>query len=172
MKDFYTGSGMTDKAIRDIMTTPVFVQKSEKVNDLLKLLQKHKSHIAVVIDEFGGTLGIVTMEDILEELVGEIWDEHDEVFEEIVQLDENSYKIDGTVNIDEVFELFEMYEDDVYDSNTLSGWIIEINEKFPNVGDIINFKNLEIEILEADDRKIDWAAVKKVIREENEESDD
>ena len=65
-----------------------------------------------------------------------------------------------------------LYEDDVYDSNTLSGWIIEINEKFPSVGEIVHFKNLEIEILEADDRKIEWAAVKKVIHEENEESDD
>ena len=72
----------------------------------------------------------------------------DEVVEEIVQLEDKVYKIDGTVNIDEVFELYEMYEEDIYDSNTLSGWIIEIHEKVPSVNEIVRFKNLEIEILE------------------------
>ena len=81
LKDFFTSEGITKKSIKEIMTKPPFIQKSEKLNDLLKILQKSKSHIAVVIDEYGGTLGIVTMEDILEEIVGEIWDEHDEVVE-------------------------------------------------------------------------------------------
>ena len=78
-KDFYRGTGVISSSIRDIMAPPVFIYQTEKVDDLLHLLQSNKSHIAVVIDEYGGTLGIVTMEDILEELVGEIWDEHDEV---------------------------------------------------------------------------------------------
>ena len=91
--------------------------------------------------------------------------------EEIVQLGEKIYKIDGTVNIDEVFELYEMYEEDIYDSNTLSGWIIEIHEKVPSVNEIVRFKNLEIEILEADERKIEWVQIREIENEENEESD-
>ena len=83
MKDFYDGTGITAKSIRDIMTKPLFVLKSEKIDELLKLLQETKSQMAVILDEYGGTLGIVTLEDILEELVGEIWDEHDEVTERI-----------------------------------------------------------------------------------------
>ena len=169
-RDFYELD--RSKSIETILQAPVYLPLTTRISDALKEMQKNKVHLAVVVDEFGGTAGIITLEDIIEELVGEIWDEHDEVFQEIYQLDENSYKIDGTVNIDEVFELFEMYEDDVYDSNTLSGWIIEINEGFPSVHDVIRFKNLEIEVLEADDRKIEWAKVSKVELEEKEESDD
>ena len=81
IKDFYMNSGITDKPLQEVMTPPIFIHQSEKIRDLLNQLRAAKTHIAVVIDEYGGTLGIVTMEDILEELVGEIWDEHDEVQE-------------------------------------------------------------------------------------------
>ena len=90
-KDFYIGSGITDKSLDEIMTPAVFVMKDEKISSLLKQLQKEKSHIAVVLDEYGGTYGIVTMEDILEELVGEIWDEHDEVDVMFKSIDNNTY---------------------------------------------------------------------------------
>lgn len=92
MKDFYDGTGITAKSIRDIMTKPLFVLKSEKIDELLKLLQETKSQMAVILDEYGGTLGIVTLEDILEELVGEIWDEHDEVTEEYIPIGENRWE--------------------------------------------------------------------------------
>ena len=160
------------KSIETILQSPVYLPLTTRISDALKEMQKNKVHLAVVVDEFGGTAGIITLEDIIEELVGEIWDEHDEVYEQVYLLNDFSYKIDGTVNIDEVFEIFDMYEDDVYDSNTLSGWIIEINEGFPSVNEIIRFKNLEIEVLEADDRKIEWARVTKIIEENKEESDD
>ena len=159
-------------SIETILQSPVYLPLTTRISDALKEMQKNKVHLAVVVDEFGGTAGIITLEDIIEELVGEIWDEHDEVYEQVYLLNYFSYKIDGTVNIDEVFEIFDMYEDDVYDSNTLSGWIIEINEGFPSVNEIIRFKNLEIEVLEADDRKIEWARVTKIIEENKEESDD
>lgn len=168
-RDFY--ELQENESVESILQTPVYLPLTTRISDALKEMQKNKVHLAVVCDEFGGTAGIITMEDIIEELVGEIWDEHDEVVEEILPLDKNSYKIDGTVNIDEVFELFGMYEEDIYDCNTLSGWIIEINEKMPSVHEIITFKNLEIEILEADDRKISWVRVTKIENEENEESD-
>ena len=109
-------------------------------------MQKNKVHLAVVCDEYGGTAGIITLEDIIEELVGEIWDEHDEVVEEIIDLGNNSYQFEGTVSINEVFEIFDLYEEDIYDSNTVGGWVIEINEKMPEIGDIIEFKNLRIKV--------------------------
>ena len=101
LKDFYDGMGINPKPLREIMTPPLFIHQTEKVDDLLQLLKSSKSHIAVVIDEYGGTLGIVTMEDILEELVGEIWDEHDEVEEPFRQLSENTYLVDCTVTLDD-----------------------------------------------------------------------
>ena len=90
-KDFYNCSGDIDSVIKPILYIPF----STKISALLALLQKSKTHIAVVTDEFGGTMGIVTMEDILEELVGEIWDEHDDVIEEIVPLEDGSYAVCG-----------------------------------------------------------------------------
>ena len=169
-RDFYELE--EGKEITGILQLPVFLPLTTRISDALKEMQKNKVHLAIVVDEFGGTAGIITLEDIIEELVGEIWDEHDEVVEEIVQLGEKIYKIDGTVNIDEVFELYEMYEEDIYDSNTISGWIIEINEEIPDVGDVITFKSLEIEILEADDRKIDWVKITKVEKDAEEEEEE
>lgn len=78
-KDFYVGHGITEKSIEEIITPVIFVMRHEKISSLLRQLQKANTHMAVVLDEYGGTYGIITMEDILEELVGEIWDEHDEV---------------------------------------------------------------------------------------------
>ena len=81
-KDVFTSKGLTDKPLEDLISEPLFIHKTERIDDLLRELQTNKSHMAVVLDEYGGTLGIVTMEDILEELVGDIWDEHDEVVED------------------------------------------------------------------------------------------
>ena len=168
-KDFHNYVYNTDREVASIIRPVHYITKNKNIDELLKELQKEKSHFAVVVDEYGGTAGIVTLEDIIEELVGDIWDEHDEEEHEIIPLEENSYKIDGTVNIEEVFELFNMYEDDIYDSNTLSGWIIEINETIPKVGEIIYFKNLEIKILDADEIKIEWAQVSLAKEEESED---
>ena len=158
-----------EETIESIMQKPVYLPLTTRISDALKKFQAKKVHLGVVNDEFGGTAGIITLEDIIEELVGDIWDEHDEEEQEIIPLEENSYKIDGTVNIEEVFELFRMYEDDIYDSNTLSGWIIEINETIPKVGEIIYFKNLEIQILDADEIKIEWAKVSLAKEDESED---
>ncbi|MBQ2696521.1 MAG: HlyC/CorC family transporter, partial [Clostridia bacterium] len=128
LKDFFTESGITKKPINELITKPVFIQKSEKINDLLKILQQNKSHIAVVLDEYGGTRGIVTMEDILEELVGEIWDEHDEVVETFKEIGENLYSVDCSVDFDDFCEFFEIEAEDE-DGNALSGWIMEQLDK-------------------------------------------
>jgi len=151
-KDFYIGTGITEQSITEIMTEPVFVLKSEKVSDLLTLLQKQKSHIAVLVDEYGGTYGLVTLEDILEELVGEIWDEHDEVIDEFKKVNETTYSIDGTSNLDEFCELFEIEEE--FDHHSVSGWIMDELGRIPSVGDSFQYRNLTITVSEMDTHRI------------------
>ena len=108
--------------------------------------------MAVVSDEYGGTLGIVTLEDILEELVGEIWDEHDEIIEEVVQIGENEYKISCSANIDKIFNLFEI--DKEYPSNTVSGFVIGELGKIPKEGDTFVYENLKITVTKTDSRRV------------------
>ncbi|MBQ3900253.1 MAG: HlyC/CorC family transporter, partial [Clostridia bacterium] len=151
-KDFYDGPKITDKSLEEIMQEPVFVTPSMKISDLLNKLQQEKSHIAVVTDEYGGTLGIVTMEDILEELVGEIWDEHDEVIEEFTKLDDGSYKIICSADLDEMFELFEIEGES--DSNTVSGWVMDELGKIPAEGDQFDYENLHVTVTETDNNRV------------------
>ncbi len=167
-KDFYVGAGMTEKDITDIITPPLFIHKSEKIDDLLKLLQTRKSHIAIVIDEYGGTLGIVTMEDILEELVGEIWDEHDEVTVDFRELAENVYLVDGAVNLDDFCQFFDIETES--DSVSLGGWVMEQLDRIPVKGDSFEFENLSITVTETDSHRVSYV---KVIRtpETDEEND-
>ena len=153
-KDFYDGPRVTDKPIADIMKMPVYVTPSMKIRYILKLLQKTKSHIAVVTDEYGGTLGIVTMEDILEELVGEIWDEHDEVIEEFTRVDEDTYKIKCSADLDEMFELFELPENPDTDSITVSGWVMEQLGHIPIEGDRFEYENLDVTVTSVDNQRV------------------
>lgn len=159
MKDFYIGTGITDKNIKDIMTTPVFVQKHERVNDLLKVLQKHKSHIAVVVDEYGGTLGIVTMEDILEELVGEIWDEHDEVVEFVKEIDENTSQVDCMMDLVDFCEHFDIQSDS--ESVSVGGWVMEQMGKIPSIEETFKYNDLKIKILSTDYHRVQFIEVVK-----------
>lgn len=152
-KDFYVGSGITSKSIPEIMTEPSFVLSTEKINDLLKLLQSHKSHIAVVIDEYGGTQGIVTMEDILEELVGEIWDEHDTVEEPIRKLDAHTFVIDGDVTFDDFCSYFDVKEDEA-DSVSFGGWIMEKMGKIPEQGESFAYGDFTFNIEQISDNRI------------------
>lgn len=150
-KDFYTVDGITKKQIDKLVKPVIFTQKSEMVNDLLKKLQLNKTHIAVVLDEYGGTMGIVTMEDILEELVGEIWDEHDEVVEEFKKLNENKYRVDCSINADDFFEFFEIETET--ESISLGGWVMEQLDKIPEKGDKFRFEELDITVFETDSRR-------------------
>lgn len=167
LKDFYDGMGINPKPLREIMTPPLFIHQTEKVDDLLQLLKSSKSHIAVVIDEYGGTLGIVTMEDILEELVGEIWDEHDEVEEPFRQLSENTYLVDCTVTLDDFCDFFDVKSDS--ESVSLGGWIMDQMQRIPEKGDRFTYENLTITATEIDDHRIEWVTVEVAPKEENEE---
>ncbi len=159
-KDFYTGTGINPKEINEIMTPPLFIPKSGKISEILKSLQKNKSHIAVVLDEYGGTLGIVTMEDILEELVGEIWDEHDEVIEAFKEVKEGVYLVDASVSYEDFTEFFDISsEPDIY---SISGWAAQILGRMPESGDRFSFENLDVEITGAESHRVNSLRVSLV----------
>ena len=143
---------LNKKEIKDIITPAVYVTPKIKISDLLKYLQSEKCHLAVVTDEFGGTAGIVTMEDILEELVGEIWDEHDEVIEDFVKIDDKKYRISCSAAIDEMLEFFEINKE--VDSTTVSGWIIDELGKIPEEGDTFEYENLFVTVSKTDHRRV------------------
>ena len=151
-KDFYTGSGVTGQGVEQIMTAPLFVPQSVKISSLLKLLQKNKSHIAVVSDEYGGTLGIVTMEDILEELVGEIWDEHDEVVESFRQAGEGAWRVACGMDLEKMFHFFGIKGES--DSASVSGWVMEQLGRIPNEGDRFVYEGLLFTVTDTDYRRV------------------
>ena len=161
-KDFYTKRGSAP--LRDMMTQPTFVMQTTKVSDLLKLLQKTKSHMAVVVDEYDGVQGIVTMEDILEELVGEIWDEHDEVVEDYRALPEGGYMVSGSANLDDMLELFDI--NTAYDPVTVNGWVLEQLGRFPKAGDRFDCDGLHVTVEKADKRRATEVRVERIVPEE------
>ena len=163
-KDFYVGTGISEKTIKELMTPPIFVPTSEKISSLLQSLQKNKSHIAVVIDEYGGTYGVVTMEDILEELVGEIWDEHDEITKKFQFLPSGRYRIDGTIDLSEFNEFFQLNIES--EMSTLSGWITEKLDKIPEQGDHFTYEGYMIEITEISNHRILFIEVLPIIQKD------
>lgn len=158
-KDFYDEDGITSKAVNELMTTPIFILPTEKIDDVLRKLQKKKSHIAVVLDEYGGTTGIVTMEDILEELVGEIWDEHDEVIADYKKLSNDTYLVNCTMNLDDFMRKFEIDDDD-YESVSLGGWIAEQLGSLPEEGETLEYGYLLITVKAIENRRITQVEVK------------
>jgi len=148
------GLGTESPLIESLMTPPIFVAPLTNISDLFKLLQKEKSHIAVVSDEYGGTEGIVTMEDILEELVGEIWDESDEVVEKILPTGSNTFKVLGLTPMDDFFEFFNMpAKKSETEAPTVSGWIVDMLEKIPEVGDSFTVENLTVTVHKTQHRR-------------------
>jgi CBS domain containing-hemolysin-like protein len=143
-KDFHYKVMKMNHPLESIIKPIVFTTKSIKIAKLLKTLQEKKSHIAVIVDEFGGTVGIVTIEDIVEELVGEIWDEHDDVIEKIIQIDDSTFKIIGNTELDDLFELFGIKNETA--SNTVGSWVIENIGGIPREGESFQFENLTITI--------------------------
>ena len=158
-KDFYINGKMTDQTIAEIMTEPLFVYQHTKIRDILKMLQHQKSHVAVVVDDFGGTLGIVTMEDILEELVGEIWDEHDEVEEDFEKLDENTYRVDCSVSLEDFMEFFDVKLKS--DSVSVGGWVMEQLNRVPVKGESFHVQHLEITVSELSAYRVSSITVKQ-----------
>ncbi|MBQ1236150.1 MAG: HlyC/CorC family transporter [Oscillospiraceae bacterium] len=156
--------------IRKLLMKPCYVYKTTKLPVVLNQLRRAKQHLAVVTDEYGGTLGVVSMEDVLEEIVGDIWDETDTVEQEIVQRSEGEYELDGSMILSDMAELLELSEDDMEaESDTVGGWTIERFGSFPNVGDSFEYENISLNVLEmSDGRRVDKVLV-KVKPEETEE---
>jgi len=153
--------------LKDILTPAIFTVTSARVKDLLKLMKKEKSHIAIVTDEYGGTEGIVTMDDILERLVGDIWDEHDEVIEEFKDLGHNKHKILCTAYVDDMFEYFDIKAES--ESNTVGGWIMDMLRRIPEKGDVFDYENLRVRVTKADQRRALECIVEVIVEDEIEE---
>lgn len=155
-KDFHNYIRNTDLPVSAYVKPVIFVAGSMKISQLLKRLQTAKAHIAIIVDEYGGTSGLVTMEDIIEELIGEIYDEHDgDQLQDIVQQQDGSYRVLCGSNIDKMFDYFDVDED--MDCNTVNGWVVLQIDKLPEVGDHFvyeaDFKRFDVTVIKADDRK-------------------
>lgn len=170
LKDFYGINGITTQPISEIMTPPLFIHRTEKISDLLKQLQATKSHMAVLVDEYGGTLGIVTMEDILEELVGDIWDEHDDVLEDVRNIGYDTYRVNCSMSMDDFCQQFDI--DAQSESSTVNGWISEQLDKIPEKGDKFSYKNLDITVTDIDSHRPLFVSVHVNPVEEDENASD
>lgn len=149
-------------SVREMLIDCLFVHKTMRISALLSEFKRQKLHIAIVKDDFGGTMGMVTMEDILEQLVGDIWDEHDEVVHEICQISDTIFEVSGDANIYEMFSSIGV-EDRTFNSdyNTLSGWALEMLEHIPQVGESFDYKNLNLTIMKMEDNRIIKLLVEK-----------
>ena len=170
-KDFYYHL-LYEKStnIKEILKEVLYTSPQVKISSLLKQFQTSKTHMAVVVDEYGGTQGIITMEDILEELVGEIYDEHDEVVEYYKKVDDNVYLVKAEVDYEDMFEHFGIDIDEEYEFNTTSAWVIDMLDKIPVKGDNFDFKNMHIEVTDADSKKVN--EIKITFKKEEDESKD
>jgi len=167
-KDFFPMNSDKKLTLSDIIKPVIYVAKTQRINDLLKELQAKQLHLAVVMDEFGSTAGIVTLEDILEEIVGEIWDEHDEIVQEIQEIDEKEYIVSGMTNISKFFDIFDI--DEECEASTVNGWAMTVLSKIPEVGDTFEELGLHVEVLEMDGKRIE--NLKVVDIRESEDDDD
>jgi len=156
--------------IRDMLSPPVFVHMTRNISSILKEFRSTRLQMAVVVDEFGGTMGILTLEDIMEEIVGDIFDESDEVEEEIVMVGENSYEVSGGMNIHDLFDFLD-FSPRGFDSDytTVGGWAVEMLDRFPVPGDKFDYENLTITVLEAESMRVEKLRVDVNRTEENDE---
>jgi len=151
-----------DIDIESILMKPCYVYKTTKLTSVLEQLRAAGQHMAIVCDEYGGTIGVVTMEDILEEIVGEIWDETDDIEEDVKELSETSFEIDGDLSISDFCELLEINEEEFpTESETVGGWALEHFETYPKRGDYFVDNDLSVRILGIEDRRITQLYVKK-----------
>ena len=155
-KDFHNYIRGTDTPVSEYVKPVIFVAGSMKIAQLLNRLQTVKTHIAIIVDEYGGTAGLVTMEDIIEELVGEIYDEHDAAaLQDIVQQQDGSYRVLCGTNIDKMFDYFDVEEE--IDATTVNGWVVLQLDKLPSVGDHFiyeaDYKRFDVTVTKADERK-------------------
>lgn len=168
-KDFnrlvYEGATNFKSAIHEVFC----ITEGMKISKLLREFQEAKTHMAIVVDEYGGTAGLITMEDVLEGLVGEIWDEHDEVIENIKQVSEDTYLVNGSTPMNDLEDIYQ-FSDEVLDENaTVNGWVLDNIGKIPEIGDEFEFENLSVQVVAVDGRRA--AEIKLVVHPDDEEND-
>ncbi len=151
-KDFYVQKHAGCNDICQIMKPPVWAPSTLKISKLLKLFQSSKTHMVILLDEFGGTEGLVTMEDVLEELVGEIYDEHDDVSEDMVAQPDGSFSVDGSMQLSDLLEKFHIKDD--YEADTVGGFAAEVLGRIPKVGDTFDADQLHCEVVAMDKRRV------------------
>ena len=156
--------------VSKLIRKTVFVPEKQRISALMHELQKSKIHMAVVTDSYGGTVGIVTLEDIVEELVGEIWDEKDEVVETVRKLSDNEYIVDADLNIFDMLEELELeLKDFEPESNTVGGWVLEEMKKIPEQGESFEYAPLTVTIEEVGEKRVEKVKVKVALPEPEEE---
>lgn len=169
-KEFVKGERVN---IRSLLLPITYVHKTMPLPDVLEKMKETKSHMVVVLDEYGGTMGILTMEDVLEQLVGEIWDESDEIEREFVCIDDTHFEADGDMRIYDFFDEFDIDidedEDFENDSATVGGWTITMLDGEVNEGDSFIFENLRITVKKAEEHRVERIEVEKLPAEEEEE---
>ena len=171
-KDFFSDAQTTGIPISEIVKPVLYVTKTQKINDVLKDLQEKQMHMAIVTDEYGSTAGIVTLEDILEEIVGEIWDEHDEIIEEIKEVSEGEYIVSGMANLDKLFEELDIELDEELDAMTVNGWAMQILDRIPEEGDSFEELGLTVRVLKMDGRRIEDLHILDNRSKENEDAEE
>ncbi|MBE6605770.1 MAG: HlyC/CorC family transporter [Ruminococcaceae bacterium] len=170
-KDFYY---IRHKGIKDFHSAigkAVYVSEHVQISDLLKKFQLEKAHMAIVLDDFGGTLGICTLEDILEELVGDIWDEHDEIVEQFKKCEDGSVTVDASTRALDMFEYFDIKPLDENDlPQTVNGWVLKEFGHLPEPGESFDYKNMHVEVLKSDEKIVE--EVRITVENEDDDSDD
>ncbi|MBZ4672776.1 hemolysin family protein [Deferribacterales bacterium Es71-Z0220] len=166
----YVNEDIKKLDIKTILRKPYFVPSTKRIDDLLREFQLHRIHFAIVVDEYGGVDGIVTLEDILEEIVGEIRDEYDkDEKDEIIQVDENIYEVDPKIDIDDFNKFFGLKAEDDLDYETLGGLIFDLSGRIPEIGDVFSIGNLELLVKEREGRRIKKVIVKVIKNNKSEE---
>lgn len=147
-------------SLQDMLSEPVFVHMTRNISSILKELRQKQLQMAIVVDEFGGTMGVLTLEDIMEEIVGEIFDESDDVEQVVVSTSKDSYEVDGGLNIYDMFEVigFDLRDFDS-EYTTVGGWAVEMLDRFPVPGDSFSYKNLTVTVLEAESMRVEKVRV-------------
>ncbi len=146
--------------ISSIMYDAQFVPRSMGISEILKLMKKNKNHVVIVKDEFGGTDGLLTMEDILEELVGEMWDETDKIEQSYRKIKRNQYLVDGSMNIEDFFDLVDVSLPEDVDYTSVGGWVLDQLHRFAKVGDHFKYENLSVEVTDVTEFTVEKIIVK------------
>ena len=171
-KDFYLARLKKETSLEELVKPTLYTTGSTQISQLLRTLREQHHHLAVVVDEYGGTEGIITLEDILEELVGEIWDEHDEVTEDFRQQSDGSWLVSGSASVDDLYETLGLPEDEDIDSNTVNGLVQEKTCHLPKVGDHFTLDNFNGVVTRTAKRRVTEVRLTPAEKPEPEKDDD